>query len=60
MLQVRYLPSNVTFSAANLEVSLMLGGKPVVWRPVPGVNATLNGNLLGTLRVPPIIIIAAL
>lgn len=49
--KVRYLPSSQVFSADNLEVSIVVKGKTVVWRPTPAVNATLNGNLLGTVRV---------
>ena len=49
--KVRYLPSSQAFSADNLEVSIVMKGKTVVWRPTPAVNATLNGNLLGTVRV---------
>ena len=41
----------MTFSADNLEVSITLNGKIVTWKPTPAVNTTLNGNLLGTIRV---------
>ena len=41
----------MTFSADNLEVSITLNGKTVTWKPTPAVNTTLNGNLLGTIRV---------
>ena len=51
LLQVRYLPDQFTFNNKNLEVSIQLNGNTVVWQPIPGVNATLNGNLLGTIRV---------
>lgn len=49
--QVRYLPDQFTFNNKNLEVSIQLNGNTVVWQPTPGANATLNGNLLGTVRV---------
>ena len=29
----------------------MLNGEEATWSPVPAVNTTLNGNLLGTIRV---------
>ncbi|KAL5486960.1 hypothetical protein EMCRGX_G019505 [Ephydatia muelleri] len=49
-IQVRYLPDQFTFNNKNLEVSIQLNGNTVVWQPTPGANATLNGNLLGTVR----------
>jgi len=49
--EVRYLPDNQSFSADNLEVSIVLNGEEVMWSPTPAVNASLNGNLLGTIRV---------
>ena len=49
--QVRYLPNNLTFNGDNLEVLTELRGKTVTWRPAPAATATLNGNLLGTIRV---------
>lgn len=48
---MRYLPSSTTFNADNLEVSITLNGETVTWNPTPAVNTTLNGNLLGTIRV---------
>ena len=49
--QVRYLPTDQSFNADNLEVSIVLNGEEVTWSPTPAVNASLNGNLLGTIRV---------
>ena len=54
-LQVRHLPNNQTFNEGNLEVSTELHGKTVTWRPTPAATATLNGNLLGTIRVRPLL-----
>lgn len=54
-LQVRHLPNNQTFNEGNLEVSTELHGKTVTWRPTPAATTTLNGNLLGTIRVRPLL-----
>ena len=54
-LQVRQLPNNQTFNEGNLEVSTELHGKTVTWRPTPAATTTLNGNLLGTIRVRPLL-----
>ena len=49
--QIRYLPNGQTFNAGNLQVSLQLNGKTVTWSPGSTANTSLNGNLLGTIRV---------
>jgi hypothetical protein len=49
-LTVRYQPNNKSFTAANLQVSLEVNGETVTWSPVPGVDSSLAGNLLGTIR----------
>ena len=54
-LQVRHLPNNQTFNEGNLEVSTELHGKTVTWRPTPAATTTLDGNLLGTIRVRPLL-----
>ena len=54
-LQVRHLPNNQTFNEGNLEVSTELHGKAVTWRPTPATTTTLDGNLLGTIRVRPLL-----
>ena len=50
-LKVRYKPNNQSFTAANLQVSLAVDGETITWAPVPGVDSSLAGNLLGTVRV---------
>ena len=50
--QVRHLPNNQTFNEGNLEVSTELHG---TWRPTPATATTLDGNLLGTIRVRPLL-----
>ena len=54
-LQVRHLLNNQTFNEGNLEVSTELHGKTVTWRPTPAATTTLDGNLLGTIRVRPLL-----
>ena len=49
--QVRFLPNNVSFNQHNLQVSIQLNGEEKEWSPMPALNTTLNGNLLGTIRV---------
>ena len=55
LLQVRHFPNNQTFNEGNLEVSTELHGKTVTWRPTPATTTTLDGNLLGTIRVRPLL-----
>ena len=49
--QIHYLPNGETFTSANLKVSLQLNGETVVWTPLPALDMSLQGNLLGTVRV---------
>ena len=52
-LQVEYLPSDETFSADNLRVTVTLSdGSTKKWSPQPANSTTeYDGNLLGTVRV---------
>ena len=53
LLQVEYLPSDETFSADNLRVTVTLSdGSTKKWSPQPANSTTeYDGNLLGTVRV---------
>ena len=42
---------NTSFNANNLQVMIQFNGNTAMWSPQPTFNRTLDGNLLGTLRV---------
>ena len=42
---------NNSFNADNLQVMIQFNGSTTTWSPQPTFNRTLDGNLLGTLRV---------
>ena len=52
--QISYMADGNSFNEDNLMVTLKnfkVNGQTKVWFPKPTVNATLEGNLLGTIRV---------
>ena len=42
---------NNSFNANNLQAMVQFNGNMTMWSPQPTFNRTLDGNLLGTLRV---------
>jgi len=50
-MQVNYKPDDSAFTADNLQVMVQFNGNTSVWSPQPTFNRTLDGNLMGTIRV---------
>jgi len=51
LVQVNYKPDDSAFTADNLQVMVKFNGNTTVWSPYPTFNRTLDGNLMGTIRV---------
>ena len=49
--QINYKMENTSFNANNLQAAVQFNDNITVWSPQPTFNRTLDGNLLGTLRV---------
>ena len=48
---MNYKPDDSAFTGDNIQVVVKFNGNTTMWFPQPAINQTLDGNLMGTIRV---------